>query len=38
MSVNKLDTLEVSGTPENIGFAIGQADAEPIQEQKFQPA
>ena len=38
MSVNKLDTLEFSGTPEDIGFAIGQADAEPIQEQKFQPA
>ena len=31
MSVNKLDTLEVSGTPEDIGFAIGQADADSIQ-------
>ena len=38
MSVNKLDTLEVSRIPEDIGFAIGQADAEPIQEQKLQPA
>ena len=38
MSVNKLDTLEVSGTLEDIGFAIGRADAEPIQEQKLQPA
>ena len=38
MSVNKLDTLEVSGTQEDIGFAIGKADAEPIQEQKLQPA
>jgi len=28
MSVNKLETLEVSGTPEDIGFAIGQADAD----------
>ena len=33
-----VDKLEVSGTPEDIGFAIGQADAEPIQEQKLQPA
>ena len=31
MSVNKLDTLEVSGTPEDIGFAIGQADIDSIQ-------
>mgnify|MGYP003308717369 CR=1 FL=1 len=38
MSANKLEKLEVSGTPENIGFAIGRADAEPIQEQKLQPA
>ena len=38
MSVNKLDTLEVSGTPEDNGFAIGQADAVSIQEQKIQPA
>ena len=33
MSVNKLDTLEVSGTPEDIGFAIGQTDADSIQHQ-----
>ena len=33
MSVNKLDTLEVSGTPEDIGFAIGQTDADSIQYQ-----
>ena len=38
MSVNKLDTLEVSGTLEDIGFAIRKADAESIQEQKLQPA
>jgi len=34
MSVNKLDTLEVSGTLEDIGFTIGQAaDADSIQHQ-----
>ena len=33
MSVNKLDTLEVSVTPEDFGFAIGQADADSIQKQ-----
>ena len=33
MSVNKLDTLEVSGTLEDIGFAIGQTDADSIQHQ-----
>ena len=38
MSVNKLDTLEVSGTPEDIGFAIGQADADSIQKQVLQLA
>ena len=38
MSVNKLDTLEVSGTPEDIGFAIGQADADSIQKQILQLA
>ncbi|MCH2271704.1 MAG: C45 family peptidase [SAR324 cluster bacterium] len=32
MSVNKLDALEVSGTPEEIGFAIGLADADSIRE------
>ena len=38
MSVNKIDTLEVSETPEDIGFAIGQADADTIQKQVLQPA
>ena len=38
MSVNKLDTLEVSGTREDIGFAIGQADADSIQKQVLQLA
>jgi len=38
MSVNKLETLEVSGTPEDIGFAIGQADADSIQKQVLQLA
>ena len=38
MSVNKLETLEVSGTPEDIGFAIGQADADSIQKQILQLA
>jgi len=28
--VDKLETLEVSGTPEDIGFAIGQTDADSI--------
>ena len=37
MSVNILDTLEVSGTPD-IGFAIRKADAESIQKQNLQPA
>ena len=38
MSVNKLETLEVSGTPEDIGFAIGQSDADSIQKQVLQLA
>ena len=38
MSVNKLETLEVSGTPEDIGFAIGQADTDSIQKQVLQLA
>ena len=38
MSVNKLDTLEVSGTLEDIGFAIGQADTDSIQKQILQLA
>ena len=38
MSVNKLDTLEVSGTQEDIGFAIGQSDADSIQQQILQLA
>ena len=31
--MDKLETLEVSGTPEDIGFTIGQADADSIQHQ-----
>ena len=31
--MDKLETLEVSGTPEDIGFAIGQTDADSIQHQ-----
>jgi hypothetical protein len=38
MSVNKLDKLEVSGTPKVIGFAIGQAYADSIQIQILQLA
>ena len=38
MSVNKLDTLEVSETLEDIGFAIGQTDADLIQKQVLQLA
>jgi hypothetical protein len=34
--VDKLETLEVSGTPEDIGFTIGQADADSIQKQVLQ--
>ena len=33
-----MDKLEVSGTPEDIGFAIGQADAYSIQKQVLQLA
>ena len=33
-----MDKLEVSGTPEDIGFAIGQADANSIQKQVLQLA
>jgi ABC-type arginine/histidine transport system permease subunit len=36
--VDKLETLEVSGTPEDIGFTIGQADADSIQKQVLQLA
>ena len=36
MSVNKLDSLKVYGTPEDIGFAIGQADANSIKKQILQ--
>ena len=36
--MDKLETLEVSGTPEDIGFAIGQADADSIQKQVLQLA
>ena len=38
MSVNKLETLEVSGIPEDIGFAIGQGDADSILKQVLQLA
>ena len=34
--MDKLETLEVSGTPEDIGFTIGQADADSIQKQVLQ--
>ena len=33
-----MDKLEVSGTPEDIGFEIGQADADSIQNQVLQLA
>jgi len=33
-----VEKLEVSGTPEGIGFAIGQADADSIQKQVLQLA
>ena len=33
-----MDKLEVSGTPEDIGFSIGQADADSIQKQVLQLA
>ena len=33
-----MDKLEVSGTPEDIGFAIGQADADSTQKQVLQLA
>ena len=33
-----MDKLEVSGTPEDISFAIGQADADSIQKQVLQLA
>ena len=36
--MDKLETFEVSGTPEDIGFAIGQADADSIQKQILQLA
>ena len=32
MSLNKLETLEVSGTPEEIGFAVGRNMADSIRE------
>ena len=32
MSINKLETLEVSGTPEEIGFAVGNNMADSIRE------
>ncbi len=32
MSLNKLETLEVSGTPEEIGFAVGKNMADSIRE------
>ena len=36
--MDKFDTLEVSGTPEDIGFEIRQADADSIQKQVLQLA
>jgi hypothetical protein len=36
--VDKLETFEVSGTPEDIGFAIGQINADLIQKQVLQLA
>ena len=36
--MDKLETLEVSGAPEDIGFAIGQIDADLIQKQVLQLA
>ena len=36
--MDKLETFEVSGAPEDIGFAIGQADADSIQKQVLQLA
>ena len=33
-----MDKLEVSGAPEDIGFAIGQMDADSIQKQVLQLA
>ena len=38
LSVDKLETFEVSGAPEDIGFAIGQMDADSIQKQVLQLA
>ena len=34
--MDKLETFEVSGAPEDIGFAIGQIDADLIQKQVLQ--
>ena len=36
--MDKLETFEVSGTPEDIGFEIGQIDADLIQKQVLQLA
>ena len=36
--MDKLETFEVSGAQEDIGFAIGQADADSIQKQVLQLA
>ena len=36
--MDKLETFEVSGAPEDIGFAIGQIDADLIQKQVLQLA
>ena len=38
LSVDKLETFEVSGAPVDIGFAIGQTDADSIQKQVLQLA
>ena len=36
--MDKLETFEVSGDPEDIGFEIGQIDADLIQKQVLQLA
>ena len=36
--MDKLETFEVSGAPEDIGFEIGQIDADLIQKQVLQLA
>ena len=38
LAVDKLETLEVSRTPEDIGCTIGQANADSIQHQRLSLA